>query len=245
MGAGTQVLTVVPWLLAAGEPTTLERALLMGAGWVINVVAAEWIMRGAAWRSIGRGAPSSATREQVGEELSDAAGGLLIVTEAAAVAEKRASCRTQTSETAKPSEAAKPMEAPKPSGDMVEHDMAVFGEAFKGYVVTAPKSAKLELDDPSRQIVLSDTNFVSISEAAYWEDGVAGLAQDKDNSNIKKVSDTKVRYERNPPIGKMWMVDTLVKIGDTKWSCGTGMTGPDSAEKADQIAAVCKSIKKK
>lgn len=151
----------------------------------------------------------------------------------------------KTSETGKPSEAAKPSEASKPSGDMVEHDMGVFGDAFKGYVVTAPKSAKLEFDDPSRQITLSDDNFASISEAGFWEDGVAGLAQDKDNSNIKKVSATEVRYERNPPIGKMWMVDVLVKTGDTKWSCGTGMTGPDSAEKADQVAAVCKSIKKK
>lgn len=46
MGAGTQVLTHIPWfLLAEGRPGESERAVMMGAGWVVNVVAAEWIIR--------------------------------------------------------------------------------------------------------------------------------------------------------------------------------------------------------
>jgi hypothetical protein len=45
MGAGTQVLTHLPWFLLVGQPKELPRALLMGAGWVINVVMAEWVIR--------------------------------------------------------------------------------------------------------------------------------------------------------------------------------------------------------
>ena len=46
MGAGTQVLTHVPWfVLVGGMPGKAPRALLMGAGWVINVVVAEWVIR--------------------------------------------------------------------------------------------------------------------------------------------------------------------------------------------------------
>jgi uncharacterized membrane protein len=46
LGAGTQVLTHLPWLLLAeGRPGELPRALMMGAGWVINVVVAEWSIR--------------------------------------------------------------------------------------------------------------------------------------------------------------------------------------------------------
>ena len=46
MGAGTQVLTHLPWaLLMDGKPGELPRAVMMGAGWVINVVVAEWIIR--------------------------------------------------------------------------------------------------------------------------------------------------------------------------------------------------------
>jgi uncharacterized membrane protein len=44
MGAGTQVLTHVPWMLILGPPDELSRALLMGAGWVINLIVAEWII---------------------------------------------------------------------------------------------------------------------------------------------------------------------------------------------------------
>src|SRR5262245_16885012 len=146
-------------------------------------------------------------------------------------------------ETEKPApEPAKPAPAPV---EMVEHDLAPFGAAFKGYVATAPKTAKIEFEDPSRHISLSDTNFITIEEAPYWEDGVASLGKDKDNSNIQKISATEVRYERNPPIGKMYLVEMLVKIGKAKYSCGTGMTGPSSKEEADLVESICKSIKKK
>lgn len=46
LGAGTQVLTHLPWFifmdLAPGET---PRAVMMGLGWVINVVVAEWVIR--------------------------------------------------------------------------------------------------------------------------------------------------------------------------------------------------------
>ncbi|MGK3997713.1 DUF2306 domain-containing protein [Sorangium sp. So ce1024] len=45
MGAGTQVLTVAPWALLVGPPDAGEKALLMGAGWAINVAVAEWIIQ--------------------------------------------------------------------------------------------------------------------------------------------------------------------------------------------------------
>ena len=45
LGAGTQVFTHLPWVLFFGEPDELTRALLMGAGWVINLAVAEWIIR--------------------------------------------------------------------------------------------------------------------------------------------------------------------------------------------------------
>lgn len=41
MGAGTQVLTHLPWfLLVGGRPGRTARAVMMGAGWVINAVVA-------------------------------------------------------------------------------------------------------------------------------------------------------------------------------------------------------------
>ena len=47
LGAGTQVFTHLPWLLLAGPgaPDELSRALMMGAGWVINLAVAEWVIR--------------------------------------------------------------------------------------------------------------------------------------------------------------------------------------------------------
>ena len=46
LGAGTQVLTHVPWFVfVGGKPGELPRGLMMGAGWVINVAVAEWIIR--------------------------------------------------------------------------------------------------------------------------------------------------------------------------------------------------------
>lgn len=45
MGAGTQVLTHLPWFLFPAVHGELTRALFMGAGWVINLAVAEWIIR--------------------------------------------------------------------------------------------------------------------------------------------------------------------------------------------------------
>ncbi len=45
MGAGTQVLTHLPYIVLVGQPDESARAVLMGAGWVINVVVAEWVIR--------------------------------------------------------------------------------------------------------------------------------------------------------------------------------------------------------
>ena len=45
LGAGTQVLTNLPWFILFGKPDESSRAVLMGAGWVINVLVAEWIIR--------------------------------------------------------------------------------------------------------------------------------------------------------------------------------------------------------
>jgi len=45
LGAGTQVLTLLAGELIAGPPDELSRALLMGAGWAINLAVAEWAIR--------------------------------------------------------------------------------------------------------------------------------------------------------------------------------------------------------
>lgn len=46
LGAGTQVLTHIPWfMLVAAKPGEFPRAVMMGAGWVINIAFAEWILR--------------------------------------------------------------------------------------------------------------------------------------------------------------------------------------------------------
>lgn len=45
LGAGTQVLTHLPWFLFFGAPGEFTRALLVGAGWVINLAVAEWFIR--------------------------------------------------------------------------------------------------------------------------------------------------------------------------------------------------------
>lgn len=57
MGAGTQVLTHLPWFIfAEGRPGELPRAVMMGSAWVINVLVAEWIIRrGAAPARAGLG----------------------------------------------------------------------------------------------------------------------------------------------------------------------------------------------
>lgn len=44
LGAGTQVFTHLPWFLIFGQPREPERAVMMGAGWVINAAVAEWVI---------------------------------------------------------------------------------------------------------------------------------------------------------------------------------------------------------
>ncbi len=46
MGAGTQVLTHLPWaVLKDAPPDGAPRAAMMGLGWVLNLVVAEWVIR--------------------------------------------------------------------------------------------------------------------------------------------------------------------------------------------------------
>lgn len=45
LGAATQMLTLMVGGLIAGPPSELSHALLMGAGWVINLAVAEWAIR--------------------------------------------------------------------------------------------------------------------------------------------------------------------------------------------------------
>jgi uncharacterized membrane protein len=44
MGAGTQVLTHLPWFLFPGIRGELARTLCMAAGWGINLAIAEWLI---------------------------------------------------------------------------------------------------------------------------------------------------------------------------------------------------------
>ena len=46
MGAGTQVLTHLPWFIFVnGTPGEGPRTVMMGSAWVINVLVAEWVIR--------------------------------------------------------------------------------------------------------------------------------------------------------------------------------------------------------
>ena len=46
LGAGTQVLTHLPWFLLVGpKPGEAPRAVMMGLAWAINIAFAEWIIR--------------------------------------------------------------------------------------------------------------------------------------------------------------------------------------------------------
>lgn len=45
LGAGTQMLILMAGEIIAGSPGEFSRALLMGAGWVINLGIAEWAIR--------------------------------------------------------------------------------------------------------------------------------------------------------------------------------------------------------
>lgn len=46
IGAGTQVLTSLPWVVLYGTSATgVARTVLLAAGWVINLAVAEWFIR--------------------------------------------------------------------------------------------------------------------------------------------------------------------------------------------------------
>jgi uncharacterized membrane protein len=45
LGAGTQVLTHLPWLVLAGPPSGTLRVLAMLAGWVVNLAVVEAVLR--------------------------------------------------------------------------------------------------------------------------------------------------------------------------------------------------------
>jgi len=45
LGAGTQVFTQLPWMLTVGPLDKSSKAVLMLAGWLINIAVAEWIIR--------------------------------------------------------------------------------------------------------------------------------------------------------------------------------------------------------
>ena len=46
LGAGTQVLTHLPWfMLMDTRPGEMARGIMMGGAWLINAIAAEWIIR--------------------------------------------------------------------------------------------------------------------------------------------------------------------------------------------------------
>ncbi|MDY0908037.1 DUF2306 domain-containing protein [Microbacterium sp. CFBP9034] len=53
LGAGTQVLTILPWVFLVGEPGQAAYTMLMAAGWAINLVVAEIVIRRRARSSTG------------------------------------------------------------------------------------------------------------------------------------------------------------------------------------------------
>jgi hypothetical protein len=57
LGAGTQMVILMVGEMIAGPPSELNRALLMGAAWVINLAVAEWaILPGRTRRAAAVGA---------------------------------------------------------------------------------------------------------------------------------------------------------------------------------------------
>jgi uncharacterized membrane protein len=61
LGAGTQVLTLLIGELVGGPPDAVERGLLNGAGWAINLALAEWIIRRRPSHPTRTGSPARAT----------------------------------------------------------------------------------------------------------------------------------------------------------------------------------------
>jgi uncharacterized membrane protein len=54
LGAGTQVFTFLPWTLTIGAPDPTVTAVLMAAGWAINLAVAEYVIRRRARHTTGR-----------------------------------------------------------------------------------------------------------------------------------------------------------------------------------------------
>ncbi|PPK68319.1 DUF2306 domain-containing protein [Actinokineospora auranticolor] len=61
VAAGTQALTTLPWVLVAGQPGEVPRALLLGAAWGINLAVAECAIRGVLRTPRTRATPTPAT----------------------------------------------------------------------------------------------------------------------------------------------------------------------------------------
>jgi uncharacterized membrane protein len=61
LGAGTQVLVLLPWTVFIGTPGPVVYTVLMGAGWAINLVVAEVAIRRAGGRTASRSPHRPAT----------------------------------------------------------------------------------------------------------------------------------------------------------------------------------------
>lgn len=59
MGAGTQALLHLPWLLLLGKPNADTKAVIMAAGWLINLAVVEYRLRRGSARARGRVATAS------------------------------------------------------------------------------------------------------------------------------------------------------------------------------------------
>lgn len=70
LGAGTQVFTFLPWTLAFGAPDEATHAVLMAAGWVINLAVAEVVIRRRARRGIRPSTAREDRRVPAGAHLS-------------------------------------------------------------------------------------------------------------------------------------------------------------------------------
>lgn len=42
MGAGTQVVLFIPWVVLVAPPDAYARAMILGAGWILNLLLVEW-----------------------------------------------------------------------------------------------------------------------------------------------------------------------------------------------------------
>ena len=57
LGASTQMLIGIPWLVLMGAPTPITGDLLLGAAWLINLAVAQWALRRS---NAPRGLPAAA-----------------------------------------------------------------------------------------------------------------------------------------------------------------------------------------